>query len=418
MNPLTSSQGTGVNVTAYRLVSYALVAAMMACAALTVVTLITHLVPAWQPWYIVVICFLVALDRLYTFRRFRDWMVLSKEWLTRFGTQLIIITLLTKLVVGFSHGWQAFLAEIPLWRQDFMANFFSNEFLIVLAIILATWALNGNFAALLDDIGLDQQLTIQEAEVSGQRKPTARERLMSLFFSLGSVLVVFTALARLDLRTMLIDRNGIVLLGLPTLAGGGASTLLYFMLGLALLSQTQFITLHVRWDMQRIPVSRKLAGRWAVYSLVFLVLLAAVVSLLPTDYSLRPLQVLSYLLNLVIYALIFIAYWILGGVLALVVAVSALLGLQSPLENMNISKAKPPDAPTQVNAAFASPAWWELVKSLLFWGIFLGILIFSAIYYLRQHQDALETLRKLPGWHLLEALWDWMRVMITNVTEC
>ncbi len=407
LNPLTSSQGTGVNVGTYRLVSYALVAAMMACAALTVVNLITRLLPSWQPWYIVVVCFLVALDRLYTYRRFRDWMFMSKEWLLRFGTQLIVMIVLTRLVVGLSHGWRPFLTEF----------FFSDEFWVVLALVLATWAFCSNFAALLDDIGLDQQLTIQETVDSGQKRPTARQRLMSLFFSLGSVLVVFTALARLDLRAMLIDRTGFSLLGLPALAAGGGSTLLYFMLGLALLSQTQFITLHVRWDMQHIPVSRELAGRWAAYSLVFLVFMAVVVSLLPTGYSMGPIQVLSYLLSLVIYAFTFIAYGIFGVVLTLVNIVAALFGLQPTAANLNVSTIKPPDALTDANAAIASPAWWELLKSLLFWGIFLGVLLFSAVHYLRQHQDALDTLRKLPGWRFLEQLWGWMRGLFTNVKE-
>src|SRR5688572_11094100 len=361
------SKESRINEGVFRLVSYTLVALMMTCAALTVASLLNRIEPTWQPWYIAGICFLVALDRLYTYRRFRDWMFLSQEWLIRFGTQWIVILVLAKLVVGLSHGLDAFIAEIPLWYQDFWGNFFSNEFLIVLVLIVITWVASGDFADLLDELGLDEALLTEDGLNSmAKGKPPARVRLLSLFFSIGSVLVILTALARFDLRAIFLEHTPItadqtLFVELPALAGGGGSTLLYFMLGMALLSQTQFMALNVRWGLQRIPVSRKLAGRWALYSILFLVFMAVVVSLLPTSYTLNPLAILGYFLNVLFYILLSILQFIVALLLLVITPLLLLFGAPPPDQGVGGEPLKLPTPPEGLNAALGSPDWWELV---------------------------------------------------------
>jgi hypothetical protein len=239
---------------------------------------------------------------------------------------------------------------------------------------------------------------------------------MSLFFGVGIVLVLFTALTRIDLHVNVLGNNDLVLLDLPALAGGGGSTLLYFMLGLGLLSQTQFITLHVRWDTRSIPVSAMLAGRWAIYSLAFLAILAALVSLIPTSYSLGPLQLLYYLINLAVYVILWIGKAIVDIVLGLFeLFASPLL----PKNSLQLPKLPIPPTPGPETlpggSAAVPPAWWQLVQSLAFWGIFLAVLIFSVVQYLREHQDVLAALRKVPGWHLLVRLWGWINGLFSSI---
>lgn len=397
----------------FRLISYALVALMMACAALTVVSMLSHLFPPWQPWFIAVICFLVALDRLYTYHIYKDMTFLGPDWIADMATQWFVILVIAKLITSLSRGLEAFWAEIPLWQKDFATYFFNNEFMMVLVIVILTWLVCGNFASLLNEIGLSQALIEQDAFIAAQGKPSARERLLSLFFTTGSILVLFTALARLDLRAILAGRSGSFFVELPALAGGGASTLLYFMLGLALLSQTQLMALHVRWNIQRIPVSSKLAGRWALYSALFLVAMAVVVSLLPTSYSLSPLAVLGYLLNLIFILLVFVLQVVFQFVLAIILLVLTplflLLGLKAPDNGEGVKPPDLPPPPTNAGNAPLTPDWFEYVKSLAFWAVFLGLLIFAVTQYLRQHDEALDALRRLPGWRFLEQAWQWMR---------
>jgi len=406
------SKQSGLNVNTYRLVSYGLVASMLACAALTVVALVDRIIPTWQPSYLSVLCFIVALDRLYTYRLFRDWMSFSREWLARFGAQVIIILVFTKAMVGLSHGWNAFLTEISLWQQNFSAYFFSGETVFALSMALMAWLLGGNFAALLEEIGPEQ---VQSAGLDGvpDKNIPARKRLVSLFFSLGTVLVVLTAISRIDLHSVF-DRQTFSFIEIPALAAGGASTLLYFMLGLALFSQTQFISLHVRWTVQQIPVNGSLAKQWAVYSVLFLGLVSLLASLAPTSYGIQPLQALAYLLNVILTIYLAIGQVILAFFLYILGLLYSLFGKAPPAQNAPVTPLKPPDLPPSAGSS-VGPNWLEIIKVLIFWAIFAGILFFAVRQYLEQHHEILKKLRELPGWKFLAQVWGWLKNLLTRV---
>ena len=405
-----TSKQSGLNVNTYRLVSYGLVASMLACAALTIVSLISRFAPKWQPTYLSALCFIVALDRLYTYRLFRDWMSLSKEWLTRFGAQAIVLLALTKAMVGLSHGWEAFLTEIPLWQQDFSTYFFNGETVLALILVVIVWLFSGNFADLLEEIGPEHV----QSEGLEENIP-ARKRLVSLFFSLGTILVILTAVSRLDLYEAFSGQSfSFVEIKIPALSAGGASTLLYFILGLALLSQTQFISLHIRWTTQQIPVNGGLAKQWAGYSLLFLGLIALLVSLLPTSYGIQPLQALAYLLNMALSIYLSIGQTILVLFLYLLGLLFRLFGKEPPMKSEPVAPPKLPEPPADAGPAGIGPNWLEIIKTLVFWAIFLGVLFFAIRQYLRQHQEVLEKLRKLPGWKFLMQVWAWLQSLLTR----
>ncbi|MGC1376038.1 MAG: DUF4129 domain-containing protein, partial [Anaerolineales bacterium] len=405
------SKQSGLNVNTYRLVSYGLVASMLACAALTVVALIDRMILTWQPSYLSALCFIVALDRLYTYRLFRDWMSFSREWLARFGAQVIIILVFTKAMVGLSHGWNAFLAEIPLWPQNLSTYFFNGETVFALSMALIAWLLSGNFAALLEEIGPEH---IQSAGLDGvpENNIPARKRLVSLFFSLGTVLVVLATISRIDLHSVF-DRQTFSFIEIPALAAGGASTLLYFMLGLALFSQTQFISLHVRWTVQQIPVNGSLAKQWAGYSLLFLGLVALLAGLLPTSYVLQPLQALAYLLNAILTIYLAVGQAILAFFLYILGLLYSLFGKAPPAQNAPGAPLSMPKLPPNAGSS-VGPNWLEIIKALIFWAIFAGILFFAARQYLEQHHEILKKLRELPGWKLLAQVWGWLKNLLTR----
>ncbi len=413
MKPSEISTESRYNESTFRLVSYLLVSLMFTCAALTLVSLVNRVLPDWQPWYLVILAFFAALDRLYTHRRTSKMPLFSREWAITAGGQWLFIIALVKIVVGLSHGWAAFLAEIPLWRSDLSVNFFNPEFLFILIVILLIRLLSGAFAELLEELGLDQAILLNDVPALQMEKPPARERLLSIIFSLGSVLVVFTALFRVDLRGIFENSSRLVFADLPALAGGGGSTLAYFMLALALLSQSQFMDLHTRWSLQRIPVQRLMAGRWALYSLAFLSLLAAIVSLLPTSYSLGLLATLGYLLDFLWRAVFYIIQAILSLFALLVSLPFLLFGRKPPVEVPTAAPQAPESLPATVNAA-APVAWLEVAKSLAFWTVLVALLAFAVIQYLRQHEEIIQALRRMPGGSLLAKIWGWLRGMFAS----
>lgn len=398
---------------ASRLVSYLLVAGMMACAALTIVNLVMRITPASPPWYLGLVVFLAALERLYTYRSYSRISLFTREWLMATLSQWVVILLALRLIIGLSRGVSVFLADLSLLAQNFFGYVFVTEFFFSLLVVVVVWVVSGNFAAMLDEMGLDATLLREEIPATQVEQQPVRERMISLIFSVGTLLIVLTAMVRFDLRAFFGEQTRVVFTEIASLQGGGASTLMYFMLAIALLSQSQFLNLHARWSLQRVPVNRQMAGRWAFYSVVFLALLAAFASLLPTSYSLGLLATLGYLLDLVGYGLFYFAQFLLTVLVFLISLPFLLFGRASPVETPS-EIISPPEIPALV-AAGNDVNWLEALKSAIFWVIFLGVVGFSLWQYLRQHQGLIDGLRKLPGWTFFARAWDWLRSLLGGV---
>ncbi len=402
---------TRANERTFRQVSSLLAALMLACAAATVVSLLTRIFSAWQPWYLVGLCFLVSLDTFYNYGRFKKIDLFSPEWFQAVGGHLVILLVGLRAVIGLSHGLQSFWKELTSGWFAFLTSFTSTEYLIGLGLCGLAWLISLGFASLFDEMGLEAELIRMEgyAITPGETR-LPRERLLGLVFNVGTMLVVFTALMRLDFRAAFGGNWAGAVLNVPPLSNGGASTLLYFLLGLALFSQTQFIDLHNRWSINRVPVQANLVRRWVLYSLAFLVILASLASLLPTSYSLGLLTSLGYALNLVVYFLFALIELLVGLVLLLFGLLAMLFGREAPAETPELPSFQPPILPPAPVDATSTPLpWLEVAKSLLFWGVFLAVLVFALVQYLRQHADLLTALRQRPGLAWLSKVWHWLR---------
>jgi hypothetical protein len=405
MKPGEISPEARFNENASRLISYSLVAALMTCAGLTLVSFVGRLSGTWQPWYLAVLVFVTTLERLYTQRIFSQLSLFTSEWLTAHAAQWVVLTLFSRLVIGLAQGLPAFLAEIPLWRTDFIHQFFSVELFAALGIVILVWVICGYYAELLESLGLNQAIAKREAPVTEPGEEPARDRLLNLIFSTGTLLIILTAMVRMNLRGILLSQESFAYAQLPILDGGGASTLLYFMFALALLSQTQFIDLHTTWSLQRIPITREVARRWAQSTLFFLLLMVALVSALPTSYSLGVLNLLGAALN-TSFGLLFNLVQIFVSLLFFLLSLPFLLfGKETPEQLAPVAPAPEKFQPT---GALTSPAWWEASKTILFWILLAGILLFSLIVYLRQHQELLQDLKKIRVWAALTKFWQWL----------
>lgn len=410
MNRSQITVETRFNERTFRLTSFLLVALMLAAAALTVISVLTHIFRNWQPWYLAGVCFVVALDSLYSHKNFKQLSLFTSEWFQAALTQVVMLLITLRIVVGLSHGLAAFWQEITAGWFPFLLSFLTVEFMLGVGLCVLTFIISLSFADLLDELGLEAELIRQEQGLAAPDDlRTPREKLVSLVISVGTALVFLTALMRLDFRSALVGAWDATVLDVPTLSNGGASTLLFFMLALALFSQTKFVTLNTRWSLNRIPASRAIPGRWALYSLVFLFILAAVVSLLPTSYSLGLLASLGYVLNLLGYLLFTLAQVIMTIVMFIISLPFLLFGRKSPVEAPAIRPLSTPEAlPLQTADATAVP-WLEIAKSVLFWAFFIGLLVFALVQYLRQHEELLAALRQRPGLSWLGKFWDWLR---------
>lgn len=403
-----------------RIVSSLLVALMIACIGWTVASLANHIMPDWQLWYLAGLALFTALDRLYTFTTQRHLTIFTRDWNMAVLTEWVMLAVITKIVTGLNKGADRFLDEILHWQEDFPASMLTADFVFSLFAVVVFWLVSGAFAEILDDLTLREALWREEVPSAAAEKLPARIRLINLIASVGTVMVVLTGLMRLDLRGFTGSGANVIpnFTELPSFAGGGGSTLVFFLLALALLSQTQLLDLQAQWLIQRIPIRREVAGRWARYSIFFLVGLALLVSFLPTSYSLSLLVALGYLLGIVSNWLFFGVQAIISLLIFLISLPFLLMGQESPVKNQPVTLPEAPELPKDFTGqALSNDAWLEVLKSTLFWGVLLGVIILALGQYLREHKEFTDSLRRIPGGRWLAAFLEWLRGLGAQVKE-
>jgi hypothetical protein len=405
MNESIFSAEARVNEKIFRVVSRLLVALMLACGAQTFASLVGQVLPEWYPWYLSPFTFFVALACLVYTPRLKKLGLLSREWFLHLVTIWLVLLASVRLLIGLGNGPAAFWAELMQWPQD-SSLILSFEFFVALIAAFFTWFLADMYADLLSKLDLEYIRLQQEyTDPRETSKPPVRQRLLQLTISIGIFLVFLTALMRFDLRAML--DSELVIEQLPRLAGGGASTLLFFALGLALFSLTQLMSLQGRWSINKVPINSDLAGRWAQYSLFFLAILTLIVALLPTHYSLGFLYLLGAILRFVLAGLYFLIQLFLSLFISLVNALFSSAGQDEPLEEVPLPEMGPPEflaASPEETIIAESPVWVEMLRQAFFWLTLIVILFFSIRYVLQNNSEVLIALRRFRP---LAFLADW-----------
>ncbi len=324
--------------------------------------------------------------------------------------------LVVKVTTSLSFGVKSFVAEILLWGRDFESSFITIELIIGLLLAVLAWFIGSYFGELLDNMGPEQALISRTIEVPiEQGELSARDKLINLIYSILIILVIFTALARVDLRTAFSpEYHKVTLIKLTPLEGGGASTLAFFMLSLVLLSLTQFISLHANWTLANIPVNSRLAGRWVRYSIVFLLALTVITGLLPTHYSAGFLSFLGDILDVVVQAISFLMLVVFSIFSMLISLPFMLFGQKQPdMSSDTPAPQETPVMPQLEEAARASPLL-DSARAIFFWVVFLAVVIFFVSQYLRQHEEVLIWLRRIPGWRFISGIWIWLKSLLAR----
>ncbi len=399
------------NVRVFRFVSYGLVFLMIVCIVMTISSLIQNAMPSWPSGIIAGVMLFITMDRLFTYHWFKRQRLFGSEWATTFGAQWIVIILFIRLFLSYVKGPDAFINDMLIFVRGDIENFFSPEFVVTLLLAIFAWYLSGQFLELLDEIGLEQVLASREDEAVPQSEAVpAQQRLVNLVFSTGISLVILAALTRVDLRAIFSDTAVSAPVDLNQLSGAEAGTLFYFIFGLVLLSQSRLMSLRTRWNLQNIPVaSADLTKHWGMYSLLFLLILALIVSLLPTGDNRGFFSLLGTLLGFLIGVLFFIGQLIVLFIWILFSLLFLLLGKGLPSMYRFPAPLSSPIAPVESPVYITSSAIWILMRSILLWGSLLLIISFSLTQFLRQRKDLLAALRKAPIANWLILAWQWLR---------
>ena len=364
---------------------------MVGCIALSLADLQRLVIPTWNSALLLAGCVLAALEAHYAYRLIRAHRGLN-VWRFRaieYGFFFIVL----KFGSYTGGGWRAMWVDAQSWPRE-PARIFDPETSIAFL-----------FAVLVSLVITD---TLQDLERLGE--PPDRERgyipptesLASRFFWGGAALLFVAGLARVGIAAVL---N----LSRPSAPGLVLNVLVYFMLGLAMLGQVHFAALNLRWQAQGIRVGDELAGRWVRYTLVFLGLAALLAFSLPTGYTLgfpgRLVEILCAVVTffwLVLYVLILPLLWLF----------SLLLGRARPLPPVN----PPPLLPSPQHVT-PGPPWWEFIRSLLFWAIVLGMILYVLASYLRERSGLLRALSAWRPVRALRRLWAALRRHASGLAE-
>ncbi len=405
----------------FRRLAALLVFLMMVCGVMTLTSLIRSVAPGWHSGLLAGVLLFIILDRLYSHRSLKSLTPLSSEWWIALGSQWIVILIVLRLLLSYADGIDAIRSDLALLGRGYFGHLLTTEYFFSALLALLVWYVTGQFLILLDEMGLDQELALnEETEQVAARSnvPPAGQRLVSLTFSMGTILVVLTGLARINLRTVVPTLNGESRLGLNQLSGSESGALLYFVFGLALLSLGRLVSLQTRWLRQRIPISSgHLVRQWGLYSVIFLLGLAFFISILPAGDSLGLFSVLANLLSFLLGVLLFIGQMLLV-LTALLISLPMSLMRGEPMSEPPPPPPLPTFPPVEPSVPPAPNELWTLIRSILLWGGLAAIIIFAVVYFVRQHGGVRAALRKtlITNWLMLAWQWLYRSVEQTRLT--
>ncbi|HEX7556970.1 MAG TPA: DUF4129 domain-containing protein [Leptolinea sp.] len=350
---------------------------------------------SWNGWYLPVLVFLISQVAFLTKDKLESLDFTEKS--IYYVTEWIIFAVLLKIIIYLVNSPDQFWLDLPLWQQN-PANFFTGEYLPVLVILFLSWVLSSSAAGDLTE--LQSELTDFKWELGKleNNRQAARQRIAHKVLIVGGFMVFIAMASRLELRQIFGET--------PASQASLAYVLIFFMLALVFLSQTQFALLRGRWFWNQTPITPNMGRNWIKYSLLFFALIGLISFILPTRYTyglLETIQVaFSFLLQVVITLIGF-----------LTIPCGFIFSLFNLKSSNDIATAPTPSPllPPPIQAGGVNP-WWELIKSILFWAVFMGVIGYSFLYFIRHNTFILATFRKMPGFGSLvrgiKSFWAWL----------
>ncbi len=188
----------------------------------------------------------------------------------------------------------------------------------------------------------------------------ARRKLSTTVFLIGGVLLILTAMVRLDLNA-----GQVRLISQP---GRVWHLVVFFLLGLVLLAQARYAALRNHWYLESIPAGPNLAPRWALYSLILFGSISCLALVLPTQYSIGLLDLLRGLIGIFLTAIGFLQALLIAPFIVLFNWLSTLFG-KSP---QGIGSTTSPAGCASASAGTSSTSGCGVDKIPGFLGCILG----------------------------------------------
>jgi hypothetical protein len=393
------------------LVRPAIIAAMLACLIAPLVQFIQWLYTGWDGTYVLFFYFFAGLEGILSERALQKRGINGYGYLISRGAELVILLILLKLASYIPLGFEQFWADALLWSSD-LNLFLTDADLLLGFLFIPMWASAlyvGRVVRELDveerDPGPPPDKTSTDYYMWLTRPKSLRDRQRVLGW-LGEMFVWGGIVMLLASTAIHFFVSSVWTLLIPTM--------LYFVLGIALLSQGRFSILHASWQVQEVPVQRGIGRRWLLWTLLFFLGVSIVALLLPRQPFMGPVQALVGLLLLLINLISQILFLLF-----------LLLLLPLSLLFPNIERPERPDLPVapilppaETMTGGGSPPWLQILVSILFWVVVLAIVGYALVRFLRDRIGSVPEAERARVWwgrllawlqSLWQRWWTWSR---------
>jgi hypothetical protein len=372
------------------LASFLLISLMMACVVSTLLIVIQLIYPGLQAGFIVPLSILIGLEASFSQRSLRNRSFPDSRWIAHRITEFIVIIVLLRLSVYWINGFSQFWVDLQAWPDRFWDSMVTLDTLIILGMGFFAWGASNILAEDVLQLEIDEhRLNIEMLGVEVEDRSQAQLRLRDGVMFIGCGMIIATAIIRIAGRS---DQAPDAVIQTTYL-----NVVIYFLLALVLFSLTQFSVLRVNWLVQRIRIHSGIAGRWFLYSLGFIGLLALIAIALPTRYSVGLLDTLSY-----------IFYWLLNAlrVLISIILLPIIIFINWLMSLFRSPKSEPTSPPIPLPNIAINPVsfqadWLEVVKSIGFWAIVISLVGYALYTSLSENKWLIHNIRRIPIFGLI-----------------
>ena len=353
-----------------------MIVTMIMCLNVSIVNLVRQINPNWSGIYFLLAMLITTVEGIYAYRLSLRYRASADSRLRFRLAEAVVLIVLIKLLNLLQKPLMEAGAELQaMWTTPHL--FFTTEFYISVTLAFLAWAMAtatiADFENLYDPY-IDNRLTLQS--------------LLARFFWGGTILVLISGITHVIAQSGL---DSLINLRRPSLGGVIFNVLIYFAVGLILLSQVNLTRLLVRWRLQDLTPPPHFTRNWAKYGLVFLGLIMVIAFLLPTHYTLGFLRIAGLIFQTIIGVIAFLIQLLIILITVPILWLLTLIGFETPTTPPALPPP-PPVAPPPSGGTF--PPWWEILRSLLFWLVALGVLGYFIKIYLEDHADTLQSLKK------------------------
>lgn len=380
--------------------NFLMVSVMLTCFAFIVEKSIQVVYPLWGSYWFPILAFVLTFGSLLIRKAQRATPRAFQNQTLFILAEIILIILITKLismfvmaVFGQSTIWQ----EIASWPQDFFQNFFNLDFLLRASGIFIIWLLTWLFSAPLNKLEENQALMEQEKLVlTFTDRYDARRKLIHLIFNIGILMLIMMVLWKSNLPIFDADpiSTNIFLLVL----------LVYFFTAFVFLAFNQYAIMKARWFFSDIDVNPELAKRWLFYSLFFILSVLVIIAFLPTNLPLGISTIADWLSEAFIYVLSILFSILTFPIFLILALVSRLFGRET------IEESFQPGEPSRdfMPQVIGTTPWLDVVKSILFWLVFVVVVISAITYYINNRPNLKLFINDLKIFTLIKEFWRWI----------